>query len=59
MDLVLVSGSSTQPRCDFDGWYEDDIMDTLKRGETVDVNEVQDEVKSVICEYLKLGGAKI
>ncbi|KLJ13332.1 hypothetical protein EMPG_11706 [Blastomyces silverae] len=44
----------------FEGWYEDDIMYTLQRGETVDVDEVKDEdVKSVICNYLRYGGAKI
>ncbi|WEW54922.1 hypothetical protein PRK78_000349 [Emydomyces testavorans] len=44
----------------FDGWYIDDIMWALQRGETVDVSEVKDEnVRAVICEYLRYGGAKV
>ncbi|EER26586.1 hypothetical protein CPC735_007590 [Coccidioides posadasii C735 delta SOWgp] len=42
-------------RTPFEGWYEDDIMYTLQQGETVDVDEVEDEdVKSVICHYLRM-----
>ncbi|KAI1950399.1 hypothetical protein LOZ57_001958 [Ophidiomyces ophidiicola] len=44
----------------FDGWYEDGILWALQRGETVNVNEIKDEeVKAVICEYLRIGGAKV
>ncbi|KAI1960389.1 hypothetical protein LOZ58_004112 [Ophidiomyces ophidiicola] len=44
----------------FDSWYEDDILWVLQQGETVDVNEIKDEeVKAVICEYLRIGGAKV
>lgn len=44
----------------FEDWYEDDIMRLLQRGETVDVEEVEDkDVKSVICQYLRIGGAKV
>lgn len=47
-------------RTPFEGWYKDDIMCTLQQGETVDVDEVEDEdVKSVIRHYLRYGGANI
>ncbi|KAK2877755.1 hypothetical protein FQN49_001231 [Arthroderma sp. PD_2] len=44
----------------FEDWYIDDIMWRLHRGETVDVNEVEDEdARNTICQYLRYGGAKI
>lgn len=44
----------------FEGWYSDDIMWHLNRGETVDVNEVDDgEVRSIIRQYLRYDGANL
>jgi hypothetical protein len=44
----------------FDDVYMDDIMDTVKAGNTVDVDQVEDkEVREVIRKYLRCGGAKV
>jgi Protein kinase domain len=44
----------------FENDYIDDILDTVKAGQTVDVNEVkEEEVRGMICKYLRYGGAKI
>jgi serine/threonine protein kinase len=38
----------------------DDIINNVKTGQTVDVNEVEDEeVREIICKYLRRGGAKV
>jgi len=44
----------------FENEYGDDILNTLKSGQTVDVNEVEDEiVRVIICKYLRYGGANL
>ncbi|KAI9687159.1 MAG: hypothetical protein M1822_002570 [Bathelium mastoideum] len=44
----------------FDGVYMDDIWDKAENGETVDVDEVNDEeIRPVIRELLRIGGAKV
>jgi serine/threonine protein kinase len=44
----------------FDDVYEDDIREMVSAGQTVNVEEIQDETaKAYIYEYLRPGGAKI
>ena len=44
----------------FENEYMDDFLSALKTGQTVDVSEVKEEdVKGIICKYLRYGGAKI
>ena len=44
----------------FEDVYMDDILESVKTGQTVDVNEVEDvEVREIIRKYLRCGGAKI
>jgi serine/threonine protein kinase len=44
----------------FEDDYMDDIINNVKTGQTVDVNEVEDaEVREIICKYLRRGGAKV
>jgi Protein kinase domain len=44
----------------FENDYIDDILNTVKDGQTVDVNEVkEEEMRGMICKYLRYGGAKV
>jgi serine/threonine protein kinase len=44
----------------FEDVYMDDIINSVKTGQTVDVDEVEDvEVREIIRKYLRCGGAKI
>jgi serine/threonine protein kinase len=44
----------------FENDYIDDILNTVKAGQTVDVNEVkEEEARGMICKYLRHGDAKI
>lgn len=44
----------------FEDWYMDDILDYVKTGKTVDIDEVEEEdVREIIRKYLRYGGAKV
>lgn len=44
----------------FEDVYMDDILDTVKTGKTVDVDEVREEsIREIIRKYLRCGGAKV
>lgn len=44
----------------FEDWYMDDILDYVKTGKTIDVDEVEEQdVREIIRKYLRYGGAKV
>ena len=47
-------------RFPFEDWYDDDIVEVLRGGGTVDVGQVQEaHVREIIKKYLRQGGARV